>query len=680
MKTSMKWLCCAALLLPPATVAGQDAAALRAHAAEWERIVAAEDARAMTPAQLQTLTRTLSSPEPVMRGVAVRAIGRLERADLLDFITPLLRDPDARVRAAAADAAAQAVYRGSGAGAHAALLRALLAEHDPVAAGAMAESLGRLRVTEATQARASADAIVPRLDDAAAARPGALRGLYFMARQPPARAALGSAVADAVRRIAATQQEGEHGERIRTPALMTLPLLGGADEATVLRALDDPSMYVRREAMAAAAALTDTAALHRVLQRGLGDSTPVRYEGVRIYARRLAPTHGCTPIHAAARSADTHVALLAIDLLPTTCAAFPGSSALADSIARNGGSGTAWQRGAHALVALASLDAAPARTLLPRYAGSDNFFVRTYAARAAAAAADTTTLLRLSRDAHANVRTAAVQGLAARVGHAGDSIYTRALESDDSELVLAALAALDGSTATAIAPALHRALARITALKRETSRDARLALIERIARVSQPADAAALRPYLRDFDPAVAAAAADAIGALTGSRPQAEPRPLEPLRVPRFTEAAALERAHVRMILDSGDTVHLRLLPFTAPTNAFRFARLARDHYFDGLTLHRVVYNFVVQGGSPGANEYAGDGPFTRDELGAPNRRGTVGLSTRGRDTGDAQFYFNTVDNVRLDHEYTVFAEVVRGMDAVMKLQEGTRIVRVLID
>ena len=92
-----------------------------------------------------------------------------------------------------------------------------------------------------------------------------------------------------------------------------------------------------------------------------------------------------------------------------------------------------------------------------------------------------------------------------------------------------------------------------------------------------------------------------------------------------------------------------------------------------------MVPFFVVQGGSPLANEYVGDGPFTRDEVGLENRRGTVGVSTRGRDTGDGQIFVNTVDNVRLDHDYTVFAEVVRGMDVVDRMQEGARIRRITV-
>jgi cyclophilin family peptidyl-prolyl cis-trans isomerase len=131
--------------------------------------------------------------------------------------------------------------------------------------------------------------------------------------------------------------------------------------------------------------------------------------------------------------------------------------------------------------------------------------------------------------------------------------------------------------------------------------------------------------------------------------------------------------------MSAGGSIELRLLPFEAPTNAARFARLARAGYFDGLTFHRVVPGFVIQGGSPGANEYVGDGPYTRDELTLRSHvRGTVGVSTRGRDTGDGQIFINLVDNFRLDHNYTIFAEVVQGMDIVDALLEGATIERIV--
>ena len=77
-------------------------------------------------------------------------------------------------------------------------------------------------------------------------------------------------------------------------------------------------------------------------------------------------------------------------------------------------------------------------------------------------------------------------------------------------------------------------------------------------------------------------------------------------------------------------------------------------------------------------NEYVGDGPFMRDELDGPgHERGTVGISTRGRDTGDAQWFVNLVDNVRLDPDYTVFASVESGMEVVDAIVEGDQMARV---
>jgi cyclophilin family peptidyl-prolyl cis-trans isomerase len=117
------------------------------------------------------------------------------------------------------------------------------------------------------------------------------------------------------------------------------------------------------------------------------------------------------------------------------------------------------------------------------------------------------------------------------------------------------------------------------------------------------------------------------------------------------------------------------MMPSAAPITVDHFLKLAtRDHYYDGMTLHRVVPNFVVQGGSPGANEYVGHKDYMRDEIAATNARGTVGLSTRGRNTADAQFFINLVDNSRLDYDYTIFASVYAGMDTVDAIEEGDQI------
>jgi cyclophilin family peptidyl-prolyl cis-trans isomerase len=132
-------------------------------------------------------------------------------------------------------------------------------------------------------------------------------------------------------------------------------------------------------------------------------------------------------------------------------------------------------------------------------------------------------------------------------------------------------------------------------------------------------------------------------------------------------------RVRVTMSTSSGGgTFDLLLDTDIAPLTVARVVSLIQSRYYDGLTWHRVVPNFVLQGGSPGMNEYAGAGDFMRDELSlVHHERGTLGISTRGRDTGDAQWFINLVDNFRLDHDYTVFARIVSGMDVVDGILEG---------
>ena len=86
----------------------------------------------------------------------------------------------------------------------------------------------------------------------------------------------------------------------------------------------------------------------------------------------------------------------------------------------------------------------------------------------------------------------------------------------------------------------------------------------------------------------------------------------------------------------------------------------------------------MIQGGGPDANEYVGDSTFMRDELlMRTHARGTLGISARGRDTGDGQWFINLVDNPLLDHEYTVFGTIVSGRDVAERIVEGDRIAQI---
>jgi cyclophilin family peptidyl-prolyl cis-trans isomerase len=219
--------------------------------------------------------------------------------------------------------------------------------------------------------------------------------------------------------------------------------------------------------------------------------------------------------------------------------------------------------------------------------------------------------------------------------------------------------------------ALIDALRRLTAEGKETSRDARLPLLDAIAVHASADDATDLAPLLKDFDPQIAQKAAQVMTALSGK--PAVPNP-QPYRRGWAQEFKDLRQQCVDVQMSTGKSFRMEMDPTVAPLAVDRFLKLAvKDRYYDGLTIHRVVPNFVLQGGSPNANEYSGAKEFMRDEVGGRNERGTVGLSTRGRNTGDAQFFINLVDNPRLNPDYTVFARLPRDEDlAVMdKIQEG---------
>lgn len=288
------------------------------------------------------------------------------------------------------------------------------------------------------------------------------------------------------------------------------------------------------------------------------------------------------------------------------------------------------------------------------------------------ASAGTDLLETFAGDANANVREAAITGLARVRGHRADAVYIRALDRPDAQVVIAACRALGGTAARgAAAEALLRGLNTITAQHQDTSRDARVAIFERLREVADLAHAGGLKSYLSDFDPTIAALTAEVLTKLTGQPHRALTMTLTPLPLP---SAATLRRLPpmMRVTMASGRAFDVRLFVDETPVTVWRIVRLATAGYYNGLTFHRIVPNFVIQGGSPGANEFVGDGPFMRDETGMrSNTRGTIGVSTRGRDTGDAQFYINTVDSPRLDHQYPVFGQIVRGMDVVDLIVEG---------
>ncbi len=306
-----------------------------------------------------------------------------------------------------------------------------------------------------------------------------------------------------------------------------------------------------------------------------------------------------------------------------------------------------WHGAAHGLVAAARLGHPDAKWNLSRFAIDREPNLRRYAARAAAILKDTAELRRLAEDRDANVAETALEALRVLSGHADDALYLRAIERSEAQVVRVAAEALKGSPDPRVAPAAGAAFERWVRRANASERDVRVALLE------------------------------------AAGRPASDDRP-PPVRVvlPRDAVALALGKVvTLRVTMDSrsgGGSFDVRLRGDAAPMMAARLLDLARRGYYDGLTWHRVEHDFVIQGGSPGANEYVGLDQYLRDELGGvTHARGTVGMSTRGHDTGDAQWFVNLRDNARLDRDYTVWAEVVRGIEVVDGILEGDRIRRI---
>ncbi|MBK5256910.1 MAG: HEAT repeat domain-containing protein [Vicinamibacteria bacterium] len=115
-----------------------------------------------------------------------------------------------------------------------------------------------------------------------------------------------------------------------------------------------------------------------------------------------------------------------------------------------------------------------------------------------------------------------------------------------------------------------------------------------------------------------------------------------------------------------------------APLTSMSFVRLAQSGFFNGLTFHRVVPGFVVQGGDPRGDGSGGPGFTIRCELNArPYGRGSVGMALSGKDTGGSQFFITLEPQPHLDGQYTQFAQVLSGMDIVDKLRPADVIERV---
>ncbi len=633
----------------------------------------------VAPPPPSDLIRLLNDSEARVRRRAALAIGRVGLAEGVEPLSALLTDPEFEVRQMAAfalgligDPSARLALGGA------------LKDADPTVQGRAAEALGAIGdradaplVSAMVQAHVKAGALMgiapddltyPLAPPAEAAR----LGLYALVK-------LGSYDS-----LAAAAVDGG-GQPVSSwwPVAYALQRIGDAKAVpALLTLLKTPGRYAAAFAargLGVVKAQEAAAALRQIVEERRGDPAVV-IQAIRalgaigdaaalpVLTRIVADGEATQTLHIEAMATLGTVARpdnidLMLDLQSDTSPAIRGA----------------------AMRALARLDG---DTFLATLSGLDpdrDWTVRTAQAAALASLPNTQGVARLMMmlsDRDQRVIPAVLAGLVTAKAPGVDKVLIDRLKADDFVVRSAAANGLAELKAAAAVPALIEAF---RATNGDSTYSTRAAMLVALSRIEPLAARPLLEEALKDRDWAVrvraatlmreqgyAAAAVDA-----AMRPAPVGRPMEeserePLISPAFSPHAYIET-------DRG-TIEIELAILDAPLTVANFIALARKDFFNGVAIHRVVADFVVQDGDPRGDGEGGPGYTIRDEINErPYLRGTVGMALDWEDTGGSQFFITHSPQPHLDGRYTVFGHVVEGMTVLDQIQPWDIVRRVRI-
>jgi cyclophilin family peptidyl-prolyl cis-trans isomerase/HEAT repeat protein len=259
--------------------------------------------------------------------------------------------------------------------------------------------------------------------------------------------------------------------------------------------------------------------------------------------------------------------------------------------------------------------------------------------------------------------------VAARLPNA-EALLQQQLKADDFAIRGNAAAALAELKAVSSVPALVEAYRESL---NDTTYVARAAILVALNQLSPAVARPLLQEALRDRDWPVRVRSLALLRAANVTdvgpdsiRPAAPGRPVDDPAWRAIVNPAFSPHAFIET--DQG-TIEIELAITDAPLTVDNFVTLARKGFFDGIGIHRVVPDFVVQDGDPRGDGEGGPGYSIRDEINQrPYLRGTVGMALDWEDTGGSQFFITHSPQPHLDARYTVFGHVVSGMDVVDRL------------
>ncbi len=143
-----------------------------------------------------------------------------------------------------------------------------------------------------------------------------------------------------------------------------------------------------------------------------------------------------------------------------------------------------------------------------------------------------------------------------------------------------------------------------------------------------------------------------------------------------------MRKNKVAVIETSKGVIQIQLTDDKTPKTCNNFEKLANDGFYNGLTFHRVIPNFMIQGGCPKGNGTGGPGYEFEDEFHPALRHdgpGVLSMANSGPNTNGSQFFITHVATPWLDDKHTVFGRVIQGQDVVDAIRQGDKIVKISI-
>jgi HEAT repeat protein len=628
------------------------------------------------PAPSPDLIRLLSDGEARVRRRAALAVGRVGQREGMAPLVTLLADPEPEVRQMAAfalgligDSAAREP------------LIAALADAQPLVKGSAAEALGLIGDAAAADAVArmatqivQSGALNPppgeetdsQRDTPAAAFRLAIYALARMKAYDP----LASVVLGA---------DGQ--PRVQWwPVAFALQRLENARALPALLALArDPHPYTRAFAARGLGSLKDLSAVPVLVPLVSGPERLVAVEAIRALAR-LGDGRAAPPLLALIQNAKADPALR---LEAVTAAASISGDGLVEALLDTLADPSASVRAA-ALRAIAQRDPESFVTVLSGLDPDPDWGVRAALASVLGTLPPESGLPRLHAmldDSDQRVIPAVLGSLVRLRAPDATTLLVARLTVDDPFVRAAAARGLGELKAAGQAPALAEAY---RFGQRDAMYAARAAALAALAEVKTPETTAVLNEALADREWAVRLRAAELLKTIDPAsdasdriRPAPTSHPDDFYRASRLVAPTVSTQFYIDT--DRG-SIQLELAVLDAPLTVDNFVALARRGFFDGLSFHRVVPDFVVQTGDPRGDGEGGPGYTIRDELNQrPYVRGTLGMALDWADTGGSQFFITQSPQPHLDAKYTVFGRVLSGMDVVDRIQPGDIIRRVRV-